>query len=122
MSKANILKVAVSVPLSRLFDYLPPSGATPVLPGSRVLVPFGRQKLVGVVLASDETSDLPGNKVRRCDAVLDAAPILSDGDLRLISFTSSYYHHPIGEVVAAALPELRTCSVYSTLAIAVRAS
>jgi primosomal protein N' (replication factor Y) len=106
MTEPTILKVAVSVPLSRLFDYLPPSGTEPALPGSRVVVPFGRQKLVGVVMASENTSDLPINKIRRCDAVLDDTPLLSADDLRLITFTSSYYHHPIGEVVAAALPAL----------------
>ncbi len=106
MTEPTILKVAVSVPLSRLFDYLLPSGAAPVLPGSRVVVPFGRQKLVGMVMASDASSDLPANKIRRCDAILDSTPLLSADDLRLITFASSYYHHPIGEVVAAALPAL----------------
>jgi primosomal protein N' (replication factor Y) len=106
VTEPTILKVAVSVPLSRLFDYLPPAGAEPALPGSRVLVPFGRQELVGMVMASGDSSDLPVNKIRRCDAVLDDAPLLSADDLQLITFTSSYYHHPIGEVVAAALPAL----------------
>ncbi len=106
MTEPTILKVAVSVPLSRLFDYLPPAGAEPALPGSRVVVPFGRQKLVGVVMSHHDSSDLPISKIRRCDAVLDDTPLLSADDLRLITFTSNYYHHPIGEVVAAALPAL----------------
>ena len=106
MTEPTILKVAVSVPLSRLFDYLPLSGVEPALPGSRVVVPFGRQKLVGVVMAVDQSSDLPINKIRRCDVVLDNTPLLSADDLQLITFTSAYYHHPIGEVVAAALPAL----------------
>ncbi len=106
MTEPNILKVAISVPLSRLFDYLPPDGIVPVVPGSRVVVPFGRQKLVGMVMSQGQSSDLPISKIRRCDTVLDSTPILSAEDLRLISFTSSYYHHPIGEVVAAALPAL----------------
>jgi primosomal protein N' (replication factor Y) len=104
VTEPTILKVAVSVPLSRLFDYLPPSGVEAALPGSRVVVPFGRQKLVGVVMAVEHSSDLPVNKIRRCDAIVDNVPLLSADDLRLITFTSSYYHHPIGEVVAAALP------------------
>ena len=106
MTEPCILKVAISVPLSRLFDYLPPDGVATVLPGSRVVVPFGRQKLVGIVLSHEQSSDLPISKIRRCNEVLDSTPILSAEDLRLISFTSRYYHHPIGEVVAAALPAL----------------
>ena len=55
----------LDTPLKRLFDYLPPdwsrgsgdipSGkstlqATPIAPGMRVRVPFGRQKLIGQLI------------------------------------------------------------------------
>jgi primosomal protein N' (replication factor Y) len=106
MGNESILKVAVSVPLSREFDYLPVAGAGPVSPGCRVLVPFGRHRRVGLVMGHSETSDLPTDKVRRCIEVIDDEPLLGAADLRLIRFTSDYYHHPIGEVVAAALPAL----------------
>lgn len=69
-------------------------------------VPFGRQKLVGVVMAIESSSDFPISKIRRCEALLDDTPLLSADDLQLINFTSNYYHHPVGEVVAAALPGL----------------
>lgn len=106
MSGSRILKVAVSVPLSREFDYLPPSGESPAAPGSRVLVPFGRRQQVGVVVAHASDSDLPASKIRRAIATLDDKPLLSADDLWFVRFTSDYYHHPIGEVVAAALPAL----------------
>ena len=106
MTESTILKVAVNVPLSRLFDYMPPAGSSNVLPGSRVVVPFGRRRQVGVVMASVNHSDVPLAKLRRCDDLLDETPLLSAEDLRLIAFTSDYYHHPVGEVVAAALPAL----------------
>jgi primosomal protein N' (replication factor Y) len=106
ISEPTILKVAVNVPLSRLFDYLPPAGSPDVQPGSRVLVPFGRRRQTGMVMALAGRSDLPRSKLRRCHELLDEVPLLSEPDLRLITFTSDYYHHPIGEVVAAALPAL----------------
>lgn len=106
MTEATILKVAVNVPLSRLFDYLPPAGVTTVPPGTRVRISFGRQKQVGLVMATGNDSDLPPQKIKRCEAILDDEPLLSAADLDLIRFTSSYYHHPIGEVAAAALPGL----------------
>jgi primosomal protein N' (replication factor Y) len=106
VTNPTILKVAVNVPLSRLFDYLPPAGGAPIRPGSRVVVPFGRREQIGMVMAQAEVSDLPAGKIRHCVAALDDEPVLSADDLRLISFTSDYYHHPIGEVVAAALPAL----------------
>ncbi len=106
MTKPTILKVAVNVPLSRLFDYLPPDGIAAIQPGSRVLVPFGRREKIGVVMARSDSSDLPTSKIRHCLATLEDEPVLSAEDLRLISFASDYYHHPIGEVVAAALPAM----------------
>ena len=106
MNKPHILKVAVNVPLSREFDYLPAVDAPVAQPGSRVQVPFGRRQQVGVVMAHDTASDLPREKIRHCGATLDDSPLLSADDLWLIRFASDYYHHPIGEVMAAALPAM----------------
>jgi len=106
VGNAPVLKVAVNVPLSRSFDYLPPAGAPCPEPGSRVLVPFGRRRQVGLVLAHADSSDLPAAKIRRAVENLDERPLLRAADRWLISFTSDYYHHPIGEVAAAAMPTL----------------
>ncbi len=98
-----VLRVAVNAPLSRLFDYLPPDGGLPA-PGCRVLVPFGRRQVSALVLEIGQGSELPKTRLKRALRVLDEEPLLGEADLRLIRFTSDYYHHPIGEVVAAALP------------------
>ena len=99
-----ILKVAVSVPLSRAFDYLPPADGPVPEPGCRVRVPFGSRQQVGLVLQHTTGSDLAFDKIRRCNEVIDEAPLLRQPELRLLQFTSEYYHHPIGEVAAAAMP------------------
>jgi primosomal protein N' (replication factor Y) len=106
VNREPILKVAVDVPLARDFDYLPPKGTAPPAPGCRVTVPFGRRRVTGLVTGVAESSPLPASKLRRCLAALDEEPLFSDDDLRLLRFTSDYYHHPVGEVVAAALPAL----------------
>ena len=106
MGNPPVLKVAINVPLSRLFDYLPPADGTRPLPGARVRVPFGRQRQVGLVVAHARDSELPRNKIRRVLEVLDDAPLLREQDLWLLGFTSDYYHHPVGEVAAAAIPAL----------------
>ena len=98
-----MLRVAINAPLSKLFDYLPPEGVLPA-PGCRVHVPFGRQKQVGLVMEIAEDSEVPDAKLKKVIAVLDDSPLLDEVDRWLISFTSDYYHHPVGEVVAAALP------------------
>jgi len=105
-SPIPVLKVAVNVPLSREFDYLPPEVGPMPAPGCRVEIQFGPRRQVGLVLEHANSSDLPRGKIRRCSAVLDESPLLSDDELRLVRFTSGYYHHPVGEVVAAALPAL----------------
>lgn len=106
MKNRLILKVAVNVPLSREFDYLPSQDDSTAMPGCRVLVPFGRRRHVGVVMRHASDSNIANDKIRRCVSTLDDTPLLSSDDLWLIRFASDYYHHPIGEVVAAALPAL----------------
>ena len=106
VGNSPVLKVAVNVPLSRPFDYLPPAGTPCPEPGSRVLVPFGRRRHVGLVLAHADSSDLPVAKIRRAIENLDEWPLLGAPERWLISFTSDYYHHPVGEVAAAAIPTL----------------
>ena len=92
------------MPLSRLFDYRAiPQQPAPAA-GSRVRVSFGRRDETGLVMAHASDTDVPAGKLRQISAVLDEAPLLSADDLWLIRFTSDYYHHPIGEVMAAALP------------------
>lgn len=94
------------MPLSREFDYLPPEDGSVAAPGCRVLVPFGRRQQLGVVMSHATNSDVPRDKIRHCSSTLDDSPLLSADDLWLIRFASDYYHHPIGEVVSAALPAL----------------
>jgi len=106
VSVAPVLKVAVNAPLARLFDYLPPRGGGDARPGCRVLVPFGRQRQVGMVMELAAESELARTRLKHAQQLIDAQPILADDDLWLLRFTSDYYHHPIGEVVAAALPAL----------------
>ena len=47
-----VLRVALPVPLPRLFDYLPPAGVDPasVAVGQRLQVPFGARELCGIVV------------------------------------------------------------------------
>jgi primosomal protein N' (replication factor Y) (superfamily II helicase) len=102
-----VVRVALDTPLRRLFDYLPAEepGFEP-RPGTRVRVPFGRQRLVGVVHSWAESSELPTEKLKRLLEVIDAEPIIDACVMELIEFAAQYYHHPLGEVIAAALPKL----------------
>jgi primosomal protein N' (replication factor Y) len=100
-----IWQVAIDTPLRRVFDYLPlaESAGSPPL-GVRVRVPFGRRKLIGVLVALAAESSVPVAKLRPALEILDAAPIIDAVTFELLKWAADYYHHPIGEVFAAALP------------------
>lgn len=97
-----VLHIAIPSPLRRRFDYLAP--AATVAPGCRVRVRFGNRPLVGVVLGAAEHSNVSSDKLRPVAEVLDSEALLPADILELLDWASTYYHHPIGEVLAAALP------------------
>jgi primosomal protein N' (replication factor Y) len=104
----KVFRVALDTPLRRLFDYVPPaSGQTGVMPsvGARVRVPFGRQRLIGVVVEIAAHSELPAERLKPILEVLDRTAVADAGVLSLCGWAAQYYHHPIGEVLASALPK-----------------
>jgi primosomal protein N' (replication factor Y) len=106
---SKFFRVALDTPLRRLFDYLPPAsaeGAAVPEPGARVRVPFGRRRLVGVVMEIADTSDVALERLKPILEVLDAAAVLDGSALELTRWAAEYYHHPIGQVLASALPRL----------------
>ncbi|MGB5743984.1 MAG: primosomal protein N', partial [Sedimenticolaceae bacterium] len=99
----RIARVAVAAPLHSLFDYQIPA-TVEVAVGSRVRVSFGHTRPIGVVVAIVDSTDRPGDSLKSLEAVLDREPLLRQQDLDFLTWAAAYYHHPIGEIVAAALP------------------
>ncbi len=106
MPEQLILRVAVPAPLYHCFDYLPPVDATAdqLVPGVRVRVPFGRGERCGLLLELVSPAEGDGRRLKAAQAILDPLPLFSAGDLALLRWAAGYYHHPIGEVIANALP------------------
>lgn len=97
------IQVALDVPLPTLFDYR----ADEVRPddvGCRIRVPFGRKYTVGIIMGIVDSTALDADKVRVAGEILRDMPPLPPDILGLLRFCSDYYHHPVGEVVAGALP------------------
>ena len=108
MSQSDwIACVALDLPTRQTFDYRidPDAGGPCVGPGMRVRVPFGRRSHIGVVLELAARSAVPAAKLKPIGALIDARAVLDSQLLSLLRWAAQYYHHPIGEVLAAALPK-----------------
>ena len=97
------VQVAVNSPLYQLFDYSWPHPEV-ALPGQRVTVPFGRRSVIGIVIKATSSTDVPAAKIRRVSRLHENEPLLADDLLKILKWASRYYQHPLGEVLATALP------------------
>jgi primosomal protein N' (replication factor Y) len=97
-----VLKVALPVPLPRLFDYRAPQPDAGWI-GCRVSVPFGARRAVGLVV---DVGPAEGDSAKLRDILrrLDPEPLLRGELLATLRWVADYYHHPLGEVLATALP------------------
>ncbi len=99
------------MPLRTTFTYaLPESLREQVRTGCRVLVPFRKKSLVGVVLELADSAP-EGAKVREVSKVLDALPALTPKLIELGHWIAGYYLAPIGEVFRAMLPPVTDLTV-----------
>ncbi len=103
-----LVQVALPVPLYRVFDYAVPADCALPKVGSRVEVSFGRQTLIGIVIAHKvkADSDVPTNKLKPITHCLDEEPIVEAAALKLAYWLASYYHYPLGDVLSVMLPSL----------------
>ncbi|MBQ5973020.1 MAG: primosomal protein N' [Oscillospiraceae bacterium] len=114
---SQTVRVAVradSYAYDRPYTYLAPEG-TRLLPGVRVLVPFGagNRPVQGIVLA---VSDGPApEKAKTVLSALDAAPLLSEEDLRLMLWLRGKCFCTCYDVLRAMIPaglDLKTSVTY----------
>ena len=94
--------VALPVPLDQAFTYAV-NGTVPVA-GARVLVPFGGQRLMGVVLRVHDDPPPGEIEAKPIQQVLDDAPLLPEELMRLAAWIAQYYVAPLGEVLRGMLP------------------
>ena len=99
----KVLRVALEVPVAKLFDYLGGDAACAEV-GDRVVVPFGARERVGVVVDIADDSVVAAARLKPATRVLEGAPRLSAAWLEYMRVLAAYYQRPFGETVAGALP------------------
>ncbi len=98
----RIVRVALPVPLHRLFDYAVPECLPLPVIGARVTVPFAGRRLVGICMAINPPD--AHHKVKHLDTILDEENIFGFEIFELGKWLAEYYLHPLGEVWATLLP------------------
>ena len=102
---SDLIEVLVPIPLMEKFSYLPPKNSTVSLKqGARVLVPFGRRTLVGVIWSFSKKDSSDHRKYKHIKEVLDARPLLDSNSIDLAEWASRYYHYPLGEIISYFFP------------------
>ncbi len=115
--KGPYVEVAVTLPVDGTYTYsVPPSLVAGAFPGMRVLVPFGRRRVSGYVLAQASENRLQAG-IKPVIALLDREPLFPEALVPFFRWVADYYLHPVGEVIQTALPaglsvkEVESCSL-----------
>ena len=104
---AKLALGAATFAIDRPYDYLvPPALEETILPGMRVLVPFGRGNKVveGLVLALERSEDKPRIRLKTVLALLDETPVLREGELKLCLWMARRYFCTVYQSAKAMLP------------------
>jgi len=97
------IEVAVAAPLLHTLSYSCDIEEVGDPVGRRVIVPMGRQRITGYVLAVEVEEDV-GYRILPVLKFLDVKPLFPANLVRFFRWIAEYYHFPIGEVIKTALP------------------
>lgn len=102
----SLLEVAVFAPLRGTFLYRrnDDNSDSPLKIGMAVKVPFGKSTRIGIVLNPAASSHDFTGKIKPIKNVCGREPLFCDEDIRLAHWACSYYHQPLGEVLATMIP------------------
>ncbi len=101
------VKVAVNRPLRDTFAYKVEAPDPKALPGARVRARFAGSETVGIITAvcGAGGTGIEPSRIQKAE-LLDPDGLIP-GDVRaMVEFGSRYYHHPVGQCYATAIPKL----------------
>lgn len=99
-------EVILPLPLANTYTYhITPDIEKVIVPGCRVIVPFGKKKYYTAIVVTLHNS-VSGNikQIKDITTLLDASPILREPQLKLWNWIARYYVCKLGDVYKAALP------------------
>ncbi len=99
------IDVILPIPLEKLFTYsITEAEADFIKPGTRVAVPFGKQKIYTALVHHIHQNEPTFYEAKEIHQILDENPIVTEQQLKFWSWISSYYMCTLGDVLRAALP------------------
>ncbi|PKV50769.1 replication restart DNA helicase PriA [Aquimarina sp. MAR_2010_214] len=99
------INVILPIPLDKEFTYsINKAEATFLQPGMRVAVQFGKSKVYAALVTKIHQNPPLVYEAKEIEHILDESPIVTQHQLELWSWISSYYMCTKGEVMRAALP------------------
>lgn len=101
-----IYQIAIPCPPRQIFEYKALSSKDSPKLGARILVPFGKRKIVGILVGITNKSNLANVELKPIEKILDDTSILSDSIDKLLGFAHRFYQYPLGLIYDAAMPSL----------------
>ncbi|WP_026956784.1 replication restart helicase PriA [Algoriphagus vanfongensis] len=104
-SGKNFADIILPVPIPRMFTYkIPSSLASQIQIGARVIVQFGRKKVLTGIIGKVHNKPPQAYDAKPILEVLDDQPTVNPIQIRFWVWMASYYCCHIGEVMHAAIP------------------
>lgn len=98
-------QVVFNRPVSHGFSYaIPPALEEQVIPGKRLIVPFGRGNAQAIGYCVEVTRQKPERKVKPITRVLDHDPLFTPSLLKLTRWLADYYFCGWGQALDAIIP------------------
>ncbi len=102
----HFIQVIVPLALRGVFTYaVSEELLEEIIPGKRVVVPFGPKRLISAIVYKLEVQPVKGAKIRNVSYVLDNEPIITDDQFRFWEWLANYYMCGLGSIMIAAMPD-----------------
>ncbi|MBQ7452928.1 MAG: primosomal protein N' [Clostridia bacterium] len=114
---ASVIVDIASSQVDKVFDYIIPDGLT-ISRGNRVMVPFGKREIEGIVISVNETTRVDSAKLKTISHKLEDIPVISEEQFKVASFLKEEYNIGLADSFRLFLPsEMRLGKVKDLVAV-----